>query len=77
MGGHGHILTAGHQDIKRELKIWDSRKFDKPLLVYSLDSNYSAMMPFYDSNLNILWLASKKETIIIYFEYIGGKLNYY
>ncbi len=74
MGNHNCILSAGFsKDIERELKIWDIKKPDTPFLEVKVDNNYAVFMPYYDSDLDILWFAGKGDTSIKYYEFTEDK----
>ncbi|PJF33035.1 MAG: hypothetical protein CUN57_03190, partial [Phototrophicales bacterium] len=52
------IITAGFQrGSGRQYKIWDLKNFSKPIVDENIDYSSGIMMPFYDHDTNILFLA--------------------
>jgi coronin-1B/1C/6 len=55
---------------EREYAIWDPRDFSKPLARQSIDSASGLIMPFYDRDTNVLFLAGKGDGNIRYYEIV-------
>jgi coronin-1B/1C/6 len=55
---------------KRQLKIWDQRKLDKELSAQDIDQAAGVIMPFYDEDINVLYLAGKGDGNIRYYEMV-------
>jgi coronin-1B/1C/6 len=55
---------------KRQLKIWDSKKMDKELSSHDIDQAAGVIMPFYDEDINVLYLAGKGDGNVRYFEIV-------
>jgi len=54
---------------KRQLKIWDSRKMGE-LSSQDIDQAAGVIMPFYDEDVNVLYLAGKGDGNIRYYEIV-------
>jgi len=52
----------------RQYAIWDTKSLDKPLVTEEIDTSAGLLMPFFDSDLNILYLAGKGDGNIRYYE---------
>jgi len=52
----------------RQFLMWDPRKTDTPFHTMDIDQSAGAIMPFYDNDINILYLAGKGDGTIKYFE---------
>jgi len=52
----------------REYMIWDSKKMDAPLAKQNLDNGAGVLMPFYDEDSDVLFLAGKGDSGIRYYE---------
>jgi len=55
---------------KRQLKIWDCKKLDKELSALDIDQAAGVIMPFYDEDINVLYLAGKGDGNIRYYEIV-------
>jgi coronin-7 len=76
LGDTSYFLTTGHSMMMdREMMIWDERKLDKPLKKERLDGSTSSIMPFFDSDNNLLMFCGKGESMVrIYETSIAGEL---
>jgi coronin-1B/1C/6 len=67
--GASRLFSAGFtKTSERETCVWDSRDLSKPLLRQNLDSASGILMPFYDADNGLLYLAGKGDGNIRYFE---------
>jgi len=66
IGGTGFSKTA-----KRQMKIWDLRKLEKPLFEVDFDQAASVLHPYFDGDNGILYLVGKGEGNITYFELVN------
>ena len=57
---------------ERQLWVWDPRALKEPLAKKSMDHASGLMMPFYDNDTSILYLAGKGDGNIRYFEMEGS-----
>jgi len=55
----------------RQLMLWDPRKTDEPFHTMDIDNGAGAIMPFFDNDVSILYLAGKGDGGIKYFEVTG------
>lgn len=78
MGSNEILLTTGFsKSLEREYKIWDTRNFNSAIQTEVIDKGASSILyPFFDGDLNILYLAGKGDGNVRYYEYTD-KLNYY
>ncbi|GAM20835.1 hypothetical protein SAMD00019534_040100 [Acytostelium subglobosum LB1] len=66
------ILTTGFSKTsEREFKIYDPRNFTDPLTTTSIDSASGLLMPFFDADNSILYLAGKGDGNIRYYEMVS------
>jgi len=71
LGNSTKFVTVGFtRQSKRQLKIWDSKKMDKELAAHDIDQAAGVIMPFYDEDINVLYLAGKGDGNIRYFEMV-------
>jgi coronin-1B/1C/6 len=75
LGGSGGLVTVGFTaQSKRELKVWDPRgDVSKPLNATELDQAAGVIMPFYDEDTRMLYLAGKGDGNIRYYEMVDGE----
>eukprot|EP00581_Thalassiosira_minuscula_P013502 CAMPEP_0183719592 /NCGR_PEP_ID=MMETSP0737-20130205/12454_1 /TAXON_ID=385413 /ORGANISM="Thalassiosira miniscula, Strain CCMP1093" /LENGTH=459 /DNA_ID=CAMNT_0025949313 /DNA_START=60 /DNA_END=1439 /DNA_ORIENTATION=- len=60
MGESGKVLTTGHsRSSGREVKIWDLKNLEKPLHTEKIDTAAGVLMPLYDVDTNVIYLAGK------------------
>jgi len=63
------IFTCGFaKGSERQLALYDPRKMDQRLTLQPIDSSSSSLMPFYDEDNAVLWLAGKGDGNIRYYE---------
>jgi hypothetical protein len=71
LGNKEWILTVGmSKTSEREFRIWDPRDLSKHLAFKSIDTASGMLMPFYDSDSSMLYLAGKGDGNIRYFELV-------
>jgi coronin-1B/1C/6 len=69
LGNKDWILTVGlNRTSEREFRIWDVRDLSKQLAFKSVDTAAGQLMPFYDNDSAMLYLAGKGDGNIRYFE---------
>jgi len=65
------IITIGFSKTsEREFNIYDNRKLAEPLAHLSIDTSAGVLMPFFDHDTNILFLAGKGDGNIRYYEIV-------
>lgn len=60
LGESGNLLSVGfNKTAKREFKIWDPRNMSEHLCWKEMDQSGSVILPYYDADTNLLYLAGK------------------
>jgi coronin-1B/1C/6 len=61
------VLTVGFSKaIDREFNIWDPRNITEPIAKLNIDTSSGGIMPFYDRDTTVLFLAGKGDGNIRY-----------
>jgi coronin-1B/1C/6 len=69
LGRRELLLSAGFtRSSRRELKIWDPRKFDTPVGAHDLDQSAGVLMPFWDDDSSVLYVGGKGDGNMRHFE---------
>jgi len=69
MGKHELIISVGFsKGAEREYMIFDPRKFEECLARAAIDNSAGVLMPFYDEDTEILFLAGKGDGNLRYYE---------
>merc|ERR1719203_2520346 len=68
-GENDLFFTVGGEKDGREVKLWDMKNTTDPLKVLKLENGAGSIMPFYDSDTKMLFLAAKGEATVKYYEY--------
>ncbi len=55
---------------EREFALWDPREFKEPVLRQNVDTSSGLLMPFFDRDTNVLFLAGKGDGNIRYYEVV-------
>jgi coronin-1B/1C/6 len=72
------VFTVGfNKTSEREFALWDPRAFSTPLVRTNLDSSSGVIMPFYDADNNMLYLAGKGDGNIRYYEVVDEAPYFY
>lgn len=72
MTGVDKLLTAGFSRISaRHYMVWDPRDLSKPLQDVEIDVASGILMPFYEEDSNMLFLAGKGDGNIRYYEVVN------
>lgn len=78
LGDSGWLMTVGMSKMsEREFKIYDPRDLSKELAYKSVDTSSGMLMPFYDNDTKMLYLAGKGDGNIRYFEIVDEKPFFY
>lgn len=65
------VLTVGFSKaIDREFNIWDPRNITEPIAKLNIDTSSGGIMPFYDRDTTVLFLAGKGDGNIRYYEIV-------
>jgi len=71
LGRKEKLFSVGHsKSSEREYAVWDTRNMTKALHRANLDSGSGLIMPFFDSDNNVLYLGGKGDGNIRYFEIV-------
>jgi len=76
----GRVLWLGYKDLvftcgfgkgsERQYSVFDPRKFDQKLILETIDNSSSSLLPFYEPDNNVLFLAGKGDGNIRYYEVV-------
>jgi hypothetical protein len=71
LGRKEKLFTMGFSKTsERQFSLWDPRNFGTPLHSENIDTASGILMPFYDDDTNILYLAGKGDGNIRYYEVV-------
>lgn len=71
LGDGNRFLTTGFSRTSdRQVSFWDMSDLSAPLKTENLDTSSGSLMPFYDNDTKILYLAGKGDGNIRYFEVV-------
>eukprot|EP00033_Pygsuia_biforma_P000142 GCRY01000179.1.p1 GENE.GCRY01000179.1~~GCRY01000179.1.p1 ORF type:complete len:454 (-),score=108.09 GCRY01000179.1:30-1391(-) len=71
LGASNRFLTVGFtRQSERQMMLWDGTNWDKPLKEEVLDTSSGIIMPFYDDDTKLLYLAGKGDGNIRYYEIV-------
>eukprot|EP00002_Diphylleia_rotans_P002198 TRINITY_DN11375_c0_g1_i1.p1 TRINITY_DN11375_c0_g1~~TRINITY_DN11375_c0_g1_i1.p1 ORF type:complete len:446 (-),score=61.60 TRINITY_DN11375_c0_g1_i1:302-1639(-) len=77
-GKNNRLVSVGFgRTSERQFSIWDARSFAEPLGTCNLDNSSGMLMPFFDDDSNVLFLAGKGDGNIRYYEIIDEAPCYY
>jgi coronin-1B/1C/6 len=78
LGSSPQILTTGFSRTSdRQVFVWDSRKMETPLKQENIDTSSGMLMPYYDADTCMLYLAGKGDGNIRYFEWVDDEKGLY
>jgi len=78
MHKNNRIFTSGSsKSAERQFKIWDVRDITKPLCEENIDSGSGQLMPFWDEDTSILYLAGRGDGNIRYYEFVDEEPYFY
>lgn len=69
--------TGFSKQAKRMIRIWDLSKTDKPIFEWVVDQQSSVLMPKFDNDNNILYLAGKGDGSVFFNELVNDKRVFY
>jgi len=76
-GASGNLCTVGFtRSSKRQVKLWDPRQLDQALSVVDIDQASGALMPFYDDDMKMLYLAGKGDANVRFYEIADGEAHF-
>jgi len=60
LGDADRLVTTGFSKMSdRQVYVWDTRALSKPIKTVHLDTSSGVVMPFYDNDTKMLYLAGK------------------
>ncbi|KEG09412.1 coronin [Trypanosoma grayi] len=69
------IMTTGFNKAQaRQVMVWDARNMTAPAQTEDIDQSSSVMLPFFDEDTNLLYIASRGEGGIRFYELMDGRL---
>jgi coronin-1B/1C/6 len=69
LGETGLLVTVGcTKQAQRQFKVWDQRNLSRELKKVDVDQGAGTMMPFYDNDTGVLYLAGKGDGNVRYYE---------
>lgn len=72
LGNSNNFVSVGfNRQSKRQFKLWDSRNLAKEMVGVDIDQAAGVIMPFYDEDINVLYLAGKGDGNVRYFEIVN------
>ncbi|KAF9903402.1 Coronin-like protein crn1 [Linnemannia zychae] len=75
LGNSDRIATTGFSKMSdRQVYVWDTTNLATPLKTNNLDTSSGVIMPFYDGDSNMLYLAGKGDGNIRYYEYENDEM---
>lgn len=77
LGDSGRIITTGSSKMsERQIKLWDPRNVSQPIKSQTIDTSAGTLMPFYDADTAMLYVAGKGDGNIRYYELQNDELHY-
>jgi len=74
LGKTSNVFTIGFSKTsQRQYAIWDQRNLDAPLFAEDIDTAAGMLMPLFDADINMLYLAGKGDGNIRYYEITGDE----
>jgi hypothetical protein len=70
LSGDKFITVGFSKTSEREYYIWDAKDLTKPLTKQTIDTSAGLIMPFFDRDTNVLFLAGKGDGNIRYYEIV-------
>jgi len=71
MGKTNRIFTCGSSKLaERQFKLWDPRDLTKPLGEENIDSGSGQLMPFWDEDTSVMYLAGRGDGNIRFYEFV-------
>jgi len=78
LGDKEKLFTSGFSKTSdREIAFWDPKKLAEPLKRETIDQSSGILMPFYDNDCAILYLAGKGDGNVRYYEVVDEAPYYY
>ncbi|RKP39563.1 hypothetical protein BJ085DRAFT_7387, partial [Dimargaris cristalligena] len=77
LGNTDRVASTGFsRSSERQLYVWDTNDFSAPMREVSIDLSSGIIMPFYDPDCNVLYLAGKGDGNMRYYEFENDEMYY-
>ncbi|EDO08429.1 WD domain G-beta repeat containing protein [Babesia bovis T2Bo] len=74
--GGDYLATTGYVGNQtRQIRVWDARNTDKPVVSKDIDSAPGPLIPYWDSDTGLLTVVGKGDLTVRIFQYLEGDLN--
>jgi len=78
MGDLDKIATTGFSRTSdRQVFVYDSKNFSSPIVQENIDTSSGVLMPFYDNDTRMIYIAGKGDGNIRYYEYVDDNQQLY
>lgn len=77
LSGNRIFTTGFSKTTEREIALWDTKDLSAPILKQTIDSSSGLLMPYWDPDTNMLYLAGKGDGNIRYYELSEDLSNFY
>ncbi|KAJ3319789.1 Coronin-2B [Boothiomyces sp. JEL0866] len=78
MGNSSYITTTGFsRSSDRQVYVWDYKNLSQPIKQENIDTASGLLIPYFDSDTNMLYLAGKGDGNIRYYEWVEEEKNLY
>jgi coronin-1B/1C/6 len=78
LGASNRICTVGFsKSQERQIHIWDGKDWEKPIKEEVIDTSAGVIIPFWDDDSKLLFLAGKGDGNIRYYEFVDEDPNIY
>lgn len=77
LGNTDKLITTGFsRSSDRQIFIWNAGDLSNPVKRMDVDTSSGVLMPFFDPDINLLYVAGKGDGNVRYYEFEGGELHY-
>ncbi|XP_077996592.1 uncharacterized protein LOC144449917 isoform X2 [Glandiceps talaboti] len=78
LGNTGKIATTGFSRMcERQFAVWDAADLSKPERIDNIDSGSGTLLPYFDSDNNVMFLAGKGDGNIRYYEIVSDGTGFH
>lgn len=72
-----YLFSCGfNKSNERQVKLYDMRNFENAVQELKVDNQTGIMLPFYDSDIGLIFIPGRGEGNIKYYEFNNGNINY-
>ena len=74
LGKMNRLFTTGFSRMsERQYSVWDADNLEKPLKSETIDTSSGVLMPFFDPDVNVVFIGGKGDGNIKYYEVVEDK----